>query len=122
MQFKHVAASLLAIADLGAAVPLDSRQDDDTCPIVKTGDYVWKISNFSARKPTGDKSNSISFDVAPTNGAPADFTCFVSGDDLEYGKLYQCGENSSVWFAFQNDRSGLVLQQNVSNTYVSLSK
>lgn len=115
MYIKTLAASMLAAAGIASAAPFESRQATPECPVVKTGDYVWQISKFYARKPEGVKINSISFNVKATNGGTADFTCSAQADVVEDGKFYQCGENSFIWFAFQNDRSGLILQQSVSD-------
>ncbi|KAF2845476.1 hypothetical protein T440DRAFT_407891 [Plenodomus tracheiphilus IPT5] len=116
MQFTTLAASLLAVAGLSAAAPLDARTTTaDTCPVVQAGDYVWKISDFYARKPDGKKINSISFNIKATNGGTLDFTCGAQADTIVDDQWYSCGENSFMWFAYQSDRSGLLLQQSVSD-------
>lgn len=114
MQFTTAALSLLAASGLASAAPLTSRQDTSTCPFVQTGDYVWKLSNFYARKPDGKKINSIGFNIKATNAGTLDFDCAASADTIEDNKLYQCGTNSGIWFSFQSDRNGLVLRQDVS--------
>jgi hypothetical protein len=115
MQFTTAALSLLAASGLASAAPLTSRQDTSTCPVVQTGDYVWKLSEFYARKPDGKKINSIGFNIKATNEGTLDFNCSASADTIEDNKLYQCGENSGIWFSFQSDRNGLVLRQDVSD-------
>ncbi|KZM18300.1 Major allergen Alt a 1 [Ascochyta rabiei] len=112
MQFKVIAASLLASAGLSMAAPLQAREE--TCPVVEQGDYVWKIDNFSARKLDGKTISSLSFNVKATNGGTLDFDC-TSSDPVEDGKFYECGENSFIYFAYQADRSGLLLRQDVSD-------
>lgn len=108
MQYKVLAASLLASASLSAAAPLEARQE--SCSITKTGDYVWELSNFSAHKPDGVTIASLQFDVRTTAGNLADFTC-KSSSTVEESKWYKCESNSEVYFAFQNDRSGLIVRQ-----------
>lgn len=120
MQFTIAVTSLLAAAGLSAAAPLDTRQDTTPCPVVQEGDYIWKIDDFYARKPDGKKVNSVSFNIKATNNGTLDFTCGASADTIEDDKFYSCGENSFMWFAFQQDRSGLILQQSVSDEYVAL--
>lgn len=112
MQFKIIAASLLASAGISMAAPLETRAD--TCPVVQQGDYVWKIDNFYARKLDGKTISSLQFNVKATNGGTADFNC-TSSENVENGKFYQCGENSFIYWAFQDDRSGLLLRQDVSD-------
>ncbi|KAH7073319.1 hypothetical protein FB567DRAFT_537501 [Paraphoma chrysanthemicola] len=114
MQFTTTALALLTATGLTAAAPLTSRQTE-TCPVVQQGDYVWKISNFYARKPDGKKINSIGFNIKATNEGTLDFNCSASADTVEDNKFYQCGENSFIYFAFQSDRSGLLLRQDVSD-------
>ncbi|KAJ4411113.1 hypothetical protein N0V91_001486 [Didymella pomorum] len=103
MQFKLLAASLLATAGISTAAPLSARQDNSTCPLARTGTYVWEISAFSAHKPSGVAISTLSFDVQTTAGNLADFKC--TGSDVADATWYEC-ENSAVSFAFQNDRSG----------------
>jgi hypothetical protein len=107
MQFKLLAASLLASAGLSAAAPFEARQE--ACPLVKSGDYVWQVENLSARKLDGDTINSLSFRVFGTAG-DFDQNC-ASTDIVEPGKFYPCNPESNIQFAFQNDRSGLLLRQ-----------
>ncbi|KAF3041257.1 hypothetical protein E8E11_007219 [Didymella keratinophila] len=80
MQFKVLAASLLASTSISSAAPLEARQD--TWPLAKTGSYT-------------------------TAGNLADFKCTDS--DVADAMWYEC-ENSAVSFAFQNDRSGLIMR------------
>jgi hypothetical protein len=116
MQFTTTIVSLLAAASLSAAAPLDTRQTDSTpCPVVQEGDYVWKISKFYSRKPEGTYINSIDFNISATNNGTLDFQCAASADKIEDGKYYECGENSFISFAFQSDRNGLLLKQDVSD-------
>jgi hypothetical protein len=118
MQFTTTVLSLLAAASLSAAAPLEVRQTDSTpCPVVQEGDYVWKISKFYSRKPNGlDKeTNSIDFNISATNNGTLDFQCAASADAIEDGKYYKCGENSFISFAYQSDRNGLLLKQEVSD-------
>lgn len=112
MQFKVLAASLLASAGLSMAAPLEARAE--TCPVVQQGDYVWKIDNFYARKLDGKTISSLEFNIKATNKGTLDFNCTSSGN-VEDGKLYQCGENSGIYFAWQADRNGLLLRQDVSD-------
>lgn len=105
MQFKILAASLLASAGTSCATPLSARQE--TCPLAKTGTYVWEISAFSAHKPSGVAISSLTFDVRTTAGNLADFKC--TGGDVADATWYKC-ENDAVSFAFQNDRSGLIMR------------
>ncbi|KAJ8110065.1 hypothetical protein OPT61_g6989 [Boeremia exigua] len=112
MQFKVIAASLLASAGLSMAAPLEARTE--SCPVVQQGDYVWKIDNFYARKLDGKTISSLQFNVKATNGGTADFNCTSSGN-VEDGKFYECGENSFIYWAYQSDRSGLLLRQDVSD-------
>ncbi|KAF2823237.1 hypothetical protein CC86DRAFT_298700 [Ophiobolus disseminans] len=111
MHFSTTALSLLAATTLSSAAPLTSRQDTTATP---SGDYIWKISNLYLRKPDGKKINSIGFNIKATNAGTLDFDCAASADTIEDNKLYQCGENSGIWFSFQSDRNGLVLRQDVS--------
>ncbi|KAJ4313518.1 Major allergen Alt a 1 [Neodidymelliopsis sp. IMI 364377] len=112
MQFKIIAASLLASAGLSMAAPLETRTE--TCPVVQEGDYVWKLDNFTARKLDGKNIDSLTFNIKATNGGTLDFDCSAS-DGVEDGKFYSCGTNSFISFAFQADRSGLLLKQDVSD-------
>ncbi|KAF3044738.1 hypothetical protein E8E12_010065 [Didymella heteroderae] len=107
MQFKVLTASLLASAGISMAAPLEARQE--TCPIAKSGSYVWEISNFSAHKPSGEAISTLTFDVRTTAGNLADFKC--TGSDVADAQWYGC-ENAAVSFAFQNDRSGLIVKHN----------
>jgi hypothetical protein len=116
MQFTTTIVSLLAAASFSAAAPLETRQTDSTpCPVVQEGDYVWKISKFYSRKPEGTYINSIDFNISATNNGTLDFQCAASADKIEDGKYYKCGENSFISFAFQSDRNGLLLKQDVSD-------
>jgi len=110
MQFKLFAASLLASAGLSAASPLETHQK--SCPILKTGDYVWQVDNFIARKLDGETINSLSFHVYGTAGNVED-NCSTT-ETVEPGQFYQCTTESNIQFAFQNDRSGLLLRQDVN--------
>src|SRR5690242_1599818 len=112
MQFKVLAASLLASAGLSMAAPLEVRTE--TCPVVQQGDYIWKIDNFYARKLDGKTISSLQFNIKATNEGTLDFDCKSSGN-VEDGKFYQCGENSFIYFAWQADRNGLLLRQDVSD-------
>lgn len=122
MQFKLVAASLLAVTGLSSSAPVEARQDTTNRPVVQEGDYIWKIDDFFARKPDGQKITSLGFNVKATNNGTADFDCSVSADPVEEGKFYECGPNSFIYFAYQQDRSGLLLKQDVSDEYVALLK
>ncbi|KAF3050239.1 Major allergen Alt a 1 [Didymella keratinophila] len=112
MQFKTIAASLLVSAGLSMAAPLETRTE--TCPVVQQGDYVWKIDDFYARKLDGKTISSLGFNIKATNEGTLDFNCTSDGT-VEDGKFYQCGGNSSIYFAYQADRSGLLLRQDVSD-------
>ncbi|KAJ4380196.1 hypothetical protein N0V86_004505 [Didymella sp. IMI 355093] len=105
MQFKVLAASLLASAGVSMAAPLEARQE--SCSLAKSGAYVWEISNFSAHKPSGVAISTLTFDVRTTQGNLADFKC--TGSDVADAQWYEC-ENASVSFAFQNERSGLIMK------------
>ena len=120
MQFTTITA-LFAAAGLAAAAPFEARQADASCPVSTQGDYVWKISEFSGRKPEGTYYNSLSFNIKATNKGTLDFTCSAQADKLEDDKFYSCGENSFMSFAFQSDRNGLLFRQDVSDeiTYVA---
>jgi hypothetical protein len=108
--------SLLAAAGLSTAAPLDTRQTDSTlCPVAQQGDYIWKISKFYARKLDGKSISSIDFYISATNNGTLDFQCASSAAPIEDSKFYACGENSLIQFAWQSDRNGLVLKQNVSD-------
>ena len=120
MKFSTIAAT--AFATVASASPLVARQD--TCPVVTTGDYIWKIDNLYIRKLDGKSISSLGFDILATNGGTLNFTCTpydkstnapISGN-VEDSMLYSCGENSFIDFAWQSDRSGLLLKQSVSNT------
>lgn len=117
MQFTVIAASLLAAAGLSMAAPIEARAD--TCPVVQEGDYIWKLDDFTARKLDGKTISSLSFNIKATNNGTLDFDC-SSSTTVEAGKFYPCGENSFIYFAYQDDRSGLLLKQEVSDdiTYV----
>lgn len=115
MQFTTIAASLLAVAGLSTASPLQTRQTD--AATTPSGDYIWKISNFTARKLNGKDVDAVSFNIQATNGGTLDFTC-SSTNGVSPDQFYQCGENSFIWFSYQDDRSGLLLRQDVSNEYV----
>jgi hypothetical protein len=108
MQFKLLAASLLASAGVSMAAPLEARQEP--CSVAQSGAYVWEISNFSAHKPSGVAISALTFDVRTTEGNLADFKC--TGSDVADAQWYEC-ENASVSFAFQNDRSGLIVKHDV---------
>ncbi|KAH6629756.1 hypothetical protein C7974DRAFT_192788 [Boeremia exigua] len=112
MQFKVIAATFLASAGLSTAAPLEVRTE--TCPVVQQGDYVWKIDNFYARKLDGKTISSLQFNVKATNGGTADFNCTSEGD-VEDNKFYECGKNSFIYWAWNSDRSGLLLKQDVSD-------
>ncbi|KAF1944388.1 Alt a 1 major allergen, partial [Clathrospora elynae] len=100
---------------LSAAAPLDTRQTTAPCPVTTEGDYVWKISKFWARKLDGKNINSLEFNISATNNGTLDFQCAASAANVDDGKFHSCGENSFIEFAFQGDRSGLLLKQNVSD-------
>jgi hypothetical protein len=88
---------------------------------VQEGDYIWKISDFSSRKPNGTDLSSISFNISATNSGTLDFQCGTFTEDnsvLEEGNLYKCGENSLIFFAFQSDglsSTRILLKQKVSD-------
>merc|ERR1711881_172515 len=97
---------------------------DASCPVVTTGDYIWKIDNLFIRKLEGQAISSMGFDILATNEGTLNFTCTpydkttntkVTGN-IEDSTLYSCGENSFIDFAFQSDRNGLLLKQNMSDT------
>ncbi|CBX89958.1 Major allergen Alt a 1 [Plenodomus lingam] len=113
MQFTTIAASLLAITGLSAAAPLEARAED--CPVAKTGDSVWKISELSFRKPDGKNINQIQFNIKATNNGTLDFNCGTQADNVEDKKFYECGENSFMWFTFNQEENILLLQHSVSD-------
>jgi hypothetical protein len=82
--------SLLAVAGLTTASPLVPRQTP--CPVAPT--------------PSGDYA---------TNNGTLDFQCAASADPVEDATFYKCGENSFIEFAWQDERGGLMLRQNVSD-------
>jgi hypothetical protein len=112
MQFTTLA--LFAAAGLSTAAPLSSRQTT-TPDVTPSGDYIWKISEFYGRKPEGKDYNHIEFNIKATNNGTLDFTCGASAEPIEDDVYYSCGENSFMSFAFQADRSGLLLKQEVSD-------
>lgn len=115
MHFSLPTLLLAASSTLTSASPLAPRQTPTSCPIVQEGDYIWKLSSFWARKLDGKNINSIGFNIKATNEGTLDFTCSASADTVEDGKFYQCGENSLIWFAFQADRNGVLIRQDVSD-------
>lgn len=117
MQFTLIAASLLAAAGISVAAPLQVR-DDPICPLVKEGDDVWKISTLWARKLDGKTLSALTFNIQATNGGTLNFTCGASADKLESSKIYSCGENSSIFFSWNDASNALLLQQSVSDEYV----
>jgi len=92
------------------------------CPVVQEGDYVWKISSFSARKLNGTDNSAVSFNISATNNGTLNFQCASStqgSNVLEEGELYSCGENSLISFAFDGidlTSTRLLLHQRVSDT------
>lgn len=92
------------------------------CPVVQEGDYVWKISSFSARKLNGTDNSAVSFNVSATNNGTLNFQCASStqgSNVLEEGELYSCGENSLISFSFEGidlTSTRLLLHQRVSDT------
>jgi hypothetical protein len=117
MQFT-VLASILAASGLVAASPVSTRQADN-CAAAPSGDYIWKLSNFSGRKPDGKDFNNVSFNIKATNEGTMDFTCGASADKIESGKFYNCAEgDESIKFAFNADRSAVLLKQRVDDEYV----
>lgn len=112
MQFKLLAATLLASTGLCAATPLTTRQGpaQPNCSAVATsGPWIWKVNNLTARKLDGESINSLSFDAEGTKGNFA--TTCVSNTTVLPGKLYPCNDKSELMYAFQGDRSGLLLYQ-----------
>lgn len=112
MHIPTLAASLLAAAGFAAAAPASKR---DICPVTQQGDYVWKLSNFYARKPDGITINSIGFNIKATNNGTLDFDCGAQADSIVDDKFYPCGEYSFISFAWQGDRSGVLLKQDVGD-------
>jgi hypothetical protein len=110
-------ALLLSVASISSAAPLHPRQTFTTCPVVQSGDYIWKISNFSSRQPNGLGAgiNALSFNISATNNGTLDFTCSAPGGCIEDNTFYPCGENSLISFAWSSDRDGLLLKQDVSD-------
>jgi len=117
MHFTTITASLVlaAATGLSAAAPASAR---DTCPVVEQGDYVWKLSQFYARKPDGITINSIGFTIQATNNGTLNFNCGAQADSITDDKFYSCGENSFISFAWQGDRSGVLLRHGPSDAYV----
>jgi hypothetical protein len=105
----------LAVTGLTTASPLTPRQTP--CPVASTpsGDYIWKISKFYARKLDGKSVSSIDFNISATNNGTLDFQCAASANPVEDATFYKCGENSFIEFAWQDERGGLMLRQNVSD-------
>lgn len=120
MHFSTIILSTLAV--VASASPLTPRQD--TCPVVTTGDYIWKIDNLYIRKLDGKSVSTIGFDILATNGGTLNFTCTpydkttnqAVTTNIVDSTLYSCGENSFIDFAWQSDRNGLLLKQDVSDT------
>ena len=113
MQFTIFATSLLAAAGISAASPIEARQTPP--PVVTQGDYIWKISDFTARKLNGVDISSLSFNIKATNGGTLDFICSASGN-ITANNFYECG--LTIQFTYQDDRNGLLLRQDVSDEYV----
>ncbi|KAF2133145.1 major allergen Alt a 1 subunit [Dothidotthia symphoricarpi CBS 119687] len=111
MQFTIVAA-FLAAAGITAASPIAARQEPVATP---SGDYIWKISEFYSRKLNGKDIDSLAFNIKATNNGTLDFTCEATEGPIVPTQFYQCGENSQIYFSFQDDRSGLLLRQDVSD-------
>jgi hypothetical protein len=99
----------------------DSTPISTPCSVVQEGDYIWKISEFSCRKPNGTDLSSISFNISATNNGTLDFQCGTSTEDnsvLEEGKYYSCGESSLISFAFESDglsSTRILIKQDVSD-------
>jgi hypothetical protein len=116
MHFSTTFLALITATSISTAAPIEARQDNITlCPVVQEGDYVWKISNFYSRKLNGTSINSIDFNISATNNGTLNFQCAASADEIEGTKFYKCGENSFISFAFQSERDGLLLKQDVSD-------
>ncbi|KAL5115939.1 hypothetical protein ACEQ8H_006161 [Pleosporales sp. CAS-2024a] len=87
-----------------------------------SGDYIWKISDFSARKLNGVDNSAISFTISPTNANTAGFTCSSSADTnttLSRDTFYSCGEGSFISFSFEGDSltsTRLLFKQDVSDS------
>jgi hypothetical protein len=109
MQYKYLAATLLASTGLSAANPVAPRQNLPETPtsLATNGNWIWRVNNLSARKLDGETINSLSFDVEGTKGTISE-TC-TSKSIVEPGKFYPCNDKTDLQFAFQNDRSGLLL-------------
>jgi hypothetical protein len=118
--------STLALASFAAATqasPLTTRQDTTTCPVVTSGDYIWRITNLSIRKLHSPTISTLTFDILATNGGTLNFTCAPYDKstnapvttEIKDSTLYSCGENSFIDFAWQADRDGLLLKQSVSD-------
>jgi hypothetical protein len=97
--------------------PSSTKTPTPTCPVAPTpsGDYIWKISNFYARKLDGKTVSSIDFNISATNNGTLDFQCGASADPIKDATFYKCGENSFIEFAWQDATGGLVLRQGVSD-------
>ncbi|KAH4944960.1 hypothetical protein HBI23_012440 [Parastagonospora nodorum] len=147
MHFTNT-VSLLSVASLAAAIPYwpehalssyasstptavtgstpsstsSSTPSSTICPVVQEGDYVWRVSSFSARKLNGTDNNAVSFNISATNNGTLNFQCAAStqgNNVLEEGELYDCGENSLISFAFEGidlTSTRLLLHQRVSDT------
>jgi hypothetical protein len=98
-----------------------STPSSTICPLVQEGDYVWKISEFSARKLNGVDNNAVSFNISATNEGTLNFECgaHTEGDNvLAESTYYSCGTNSFISFAFEGTSltsTRLLLKQEVSD-------
>ncbi|CAG5157164.1 uncharacterized protein ALTATR162_LOCUS4956 [Alternaria atra] len=101
MHSKTITSLLVAAAaGITNAAPVDT-------PV---GDYTWKISKFSGRKPEGTYYSSISFNIKATNGGLLDFECAASAAWLQDDVFLTCGPNSGISFAWENEYNGLIVK------------
>ncbi|CAG5155342.1 uncharacterized protein ALTATR162_LOCUS3614 [Alternaria atra] len=109
MRFTTLAFLLITAGGLTNAAPLESRQDN--CPVTTTGDWTWKITKFTGRRPEGNYYSVLSFHITATNeGGWLDFNCSASAAWLQDDVFLTCGPNSGISFAFQSRYNGLIVR------------
>lgn len=90
-----------------SATALDARQA--SCPVTQQGDYTWKITDFTGRKPEGTFWSAFTFKLRSTNpGSSYVQTCSASDrSGLTERRWYECARNAGTWFSFDEEYSGL---------------
>ncbi|USP78932.1 Major allergen Alt a 1 [Curvularia clavata] len=119
MKFTII-TSLLAASGLASVVPLEAREATpaaaptlETRQVTQSGDNVWKVSDFVGRKPEGTYWGLFSFKLNAGSGdSTFGMSCSASGVfGVQERRWYQCGENLSMWFAYENENNGLWIRQ-----------